>query len=69
MEKAKKVIELPKAERYKLCKIFGTTSPAISQSLTFARNGEIHRRIRLAAMRNGGKLLVECDHWDMEMLK
>lgn len=69
MEKSKKVIELPKTERERLCKIFRTNKATISQSLTFARNGDTHLRIRLAAMRNGGRLLVECDKWNVDMLK
>jgi hypothetical protein len=69
MEKGKKIIDLPAQERERLCKIFGVKGPVISQSLTFYRNGPIHQRIRLAAMRNGGKLLMEQHLWDVEMLK
>lgn len=67
--KLRMVIELPKEERQKLSHIFKTPVTGVSQALTFCRNGDKHQRIRLAAMRNGGKLLVECKDWTVEMLK
>ena len=69
MYKKNKVIVLPKAESEKLCKVFGVKISVIRHSLAFIRDGERNQRIRLAAMRNGGKLLIECSDWNVEMLK
>lgn len=55
--------------REKLSSTFKCTQANISQSLTFSRNGEKNVRIRVAAMRNGGVLMLEVPEWNVSLLK
>jgi predicted transcriptional regulator len=56
-------------QREKIARIFTVTQANVSQSLRFTRNGEQNKRIRLAAMRNGGVLLHEVDNWSVAHLE
>lgn len=50
---------------------FGASDMVMSYALTFTRNSEKDIKIRIAAMKGGGKLLYEvtercvCEHWLM----
>ena len=50
-------------------KAFGASDMTLSHALTFGRNGEKSQKIRVAAMKNGGKLLCEVTDWNYELLK
>ena len=66
----KKIIKLDNTKAKKeIIKAFGVKESAISQALTFRRSGENDVKIRIAAMKNGGKLLCEVTEWNYELLK
>ena len=52
-----------------ICKSFKLKKPSISLALNFKQNTENDVRIRIAAMKNGGKLMCEVKDWSYELLK
>jgi len=58
-----------KTAKSQIIKAFGISSVAVSHALNFKRNSEKDAKIRLAAMINGGKLLMEVKDWNNNLLK
>jgi len=52
-----------------IMKAFGIKGSALSQALNFYRSDGNDVKIRIAAMKSGGKLLCEVKEWNYELLK
>jgi len=58
-----------KESKEKIKKAFGASDMTISHALTFGRTNENYQKIRVAAMKNGGKFLREVEDWSNNDLK
>lgn len=63
----KKYINVNKETKAKLMRLFGVCERVVRNALTFERNNELARKIRFAALKNGGVTYVineemECWH-------
>ena len=66
----KKLIILKDSKvRKNIAKAFGVTLGNLTQSLNFQRNGDKNVKQRIAAMKNGGTLMIEVENWDIGLLK
>lgn len=63
-KKTTQKIELPAARKATLAETFGVTPQFVGQALAFKRNSPKAERIRVAALREGGRLVRTIDVTD-----